>query len=47
MEFGSHSFYETSYQQAYESVGSLSMVSIEQIKQDNNIDYLENVCTYI
>lgn len=33
--------------QPYQSVGSLSMVSLPQIRQQENLDYLENLCSFI
>ena len=37
---------QSSTYQPYESVGALSMVSIPQIQEEQNIDYLENLCAF-
>lgn len=40
-------FNSPSSYQPYSSLGSLSMVSLAQIQQEENLDYLENLCNFI
>jgi hypothetical protein len=39
-------FHQSIYQ-PYESIGALTMVSVDQIQEDENLDYLEHLCTFI
>jgi hypothetical protein len=39
--------YQSTLYQLTESVGAVSMVSIDQIKKEENLDYLEHLCTFI
>jgi hypothetical protein len=38
---------QSSSYQPYESVGALSMVSVEQLQEEENLDYLENLCGFV
>ena len=38
---------EGSAYQPYNSIGTLTVVNLQQIEQDQNLDYLEHLCTYI
>lgn len=39
--------YQSSLYQLTESVGAVSMVSTDQIRKQENLDYLEHLCSFI
>jgi hypothetical protein len=39
--------YQSSLYQLTESVGAVAMVNVEHIKKQENLDYLEHLCSFI
>lgn len=39
--------YQSALYQLTESVGAVSMVNLDQIRKQENLDYLEHLCSFI